>query len=85
MPCHWGSSGLAYTGFFSIWILHANGRRVSPPKEVRILISESVTMYQGTDVVKNLEMEDCRGLSEPSIITKLLRRKAGRQESERKS
>lgn len=56
-----------------------------PPKEVHILISESVTMYQGTDVVKNLEMEDCWGLSEPNIITKLLRRKAGRQESERKS
>lgn len=25
-------------------------------------------MYQGTDVVKSLEMEDCWGLSEPNII-----------------
>lgn len=58
------------------------GRRVSPPKEVHILISESVTM-QGTDVVKNLEMEDCWGLSEPNIITKLLRRKAGGRVRER--
>lgn len=36
-------------------------------------------------MVKNLEMEDFWGLSEPNIITKLLRRKAERQESERKS
>lgn len=55
-----------------------------PAEEVHILISEPVTMYQGTDVVKSLEMEDCWGLSEPNIITKFLRRKAGRQESERK-
>lgn len=84
MPCHRGSSGLTYTVFYSIWTLRAKGRRVSPPGEVHILISEPVTTYQETDVVKNLEMEDCWGLSEPNIITKLLGRKAGRQESERK-
>ena len=84
MPRHRGSSGLTHAVFYSIWILRAKGRRVSPPEEVHILISEPVTMYQGTDAVKSLEMEDRWRLSEPSIVTKLLRRKAGRQESERK-